>query len=268
MSMIHIVVLAVVQGITEFLPISSSAHLILVPVVFGWPDQGLLVDVAVHVGTLAAVIIYFWRDLLAMLVGLVHMLRGRRDVNARLALLIVVATIPVVIAGLFLNEVMSAGIRSIVVIAWANLVYAALLYVCDRFGRTDRTLDGITLKDAIIIGMAQALALVPGTSRSGVTMTAGRALGFARTEAARFSLLTSVPTILAAGLLAGLDIYRAGDQALTSAAVTAGALAFVAALGAIALMMAWLRHASFTPFVVYRIVLGVLLLGFAYGVVG
>lgn len=266
MTLLQIVVLALVQGITEFLPISSSGHLVLVPVVADWPDQGLALDVAVHVGTLGAVVIYFWRDVALMLGGLWRTLMGRRDPGARLFWQIAAATVPVVIAGLALRTLLGdAYFRSIAVIGWTMLLFGVVLWLADRLSMTVKRLEHMAFSEAMVIGLAQVLALIPGTSRSGITMTAARALGYERADAARFSLLLSIPTILAAGLLAGLDIYRSGDTALTEAALLAAALAFVSALVAIALMMAWLRRASFTPFVIYRVVLGVVLLAVAYG---
>ena len=268
MLLLHIVVLAIVQGITEFLPISSSGHLILVPVVAGWPDQGLLIDVAVHVGTLGAVMLYFWRDVWAMLSGLGRLAKGRWDPGAKLATLVVVGTVPVVIAGFVLNHFYPQGLRSIEVIGWTTLGFGIVLYVADAFGLTVRRLEHLRFSDAAVIGVSQILALIPGTSRSGITMTAARMLGFDRPDAARFSMLLSMPTILGAGTLKGWELYQSGDAQLTTDAFAVAGLAMVSALVAIAAMMAWLRRATFTPFVVYRVVLGVLLLAFAYGFIG
>lgn len=270
MTFFQIVVLAIVQGITEFLPISSSGHLILVPVFAEWPDQGLALDVAVHVGALGAVLIYFWRDVWVMLAGVGRQVTGRSGgPGARMAWQIVLATIPVVLAGLAIKTLMGDGFfRSIEVIGWAMLIGGIALWLADRYCMTLKTLDHLPYGEALIIGLAQVLALIPGTSRAGVTMTAARALGYERPEAARFSLLLSIPTILAAGVLLGLDVYESGDAALTEAALLAAGLSFVAALVAIVLMMAWLKHASFTPFVIYRVLLGCLLLTVAWGWIG
>lgn len=266
MPILHIVVLAIVQGITEFLPISSSGHLILVPIAFGWPDQGLLMDVAVHVGTLGAVVLYFWRDMAAMTVGVVHLLRGRWSPGAKLALWVIIATIPVIFAGFALNHYYPEGIRSMEVIGWTTLGFGVLLYAADRLGATSRRLEAMNLPQTLVIGISQVLALIPGTSRSGITMTAARMLGFDRSDAARFSLLLSIPTILGAGLLKGMELYETGNAQLTSDAYTAAGLSLVSALVAIWAMMQWLRRATFTPFVVYRIILGIVLLVLAYGV--
>jgi undecaprenyl-diphosphatase len=262
---LHIVVLALVQGITEFLPVSSSGHLVLVPIFAGWPDQGLIIDVAVHVGTLGAVVLYFWRDIFSMLRGLLMVSRGRNDPYAKLAGLLVLTTIPVIAAGYGLKHYGIDGLRSLNVIAWTTLGFGIVLWITDEVGMTLRRVEDLGISDALIIGFAQVLALVPGTSRSGITMSAARLLGMERSDAARFSMLLSIPTIIGAGTLAGLDLYRAGDARLSGDALLAAGLSFVTALIAITLLMAWLRRSSFAPFVVYRIVLGCGLLGLSYG---
>lgn len=264
MDLLQLLVLAFVQGVTEFLPISSSAHLILVPALTGWPDQGLLIDVSLHVGTLAAVMSYFWRETFRMAEGSVSLLRGRLDGSANLLLLVVVGTLPVVIAGFLLREVVSGDWRNPALIAGTTIGFGIVLYLADRFGRRQRAMEGMGLHHALLIGLAQCLALVPGTSRSGITMTAALLLGYERAEAARFSLLLSIPTTAAAGLLMGRELWRSGDLAMQADALVAACLAFVAAWLAIGGMMAWLRHASFTPFVVYRLSLGVILLAWLY----
>ncbi len=267
MPILHLVILAAVQGITEFLPISSSGHLVLVPVFLGWPDQGLVIDVAVHVGTLLAVMAYLYKDVGGMLTGIGRALKGRRDPGARLFMLLVIGTIPVVGAGFALQHYAPGMFRSLEVIAWATLGFGILLWVADHVGMTVRRVEHLGIFDVIIIGVAQCLALIPGTSRSGITMTAARFIGMERPDAARFSLLLSIPTIIAAGTLNGIEIYQSGDLQLAADAFVAAGLSFIFALIAIALMMAWLRRASFTPFVVYRIALGVFLLVVAYGVI-
>ena len=267
MTILQALVLALVQGITEFLPISSSAHLILVPLLTGWPDQGLLLDVAVHVGSLFAVMLYFWRDLATMLCGLFAWRSGDGPLDEpgrRLIALVVVGTIPVVLAGLALKLVGTEGLRSAAVMGWTTLVFGLLLYVADRFGAQERSVQQMGFAGALAIGLAQILALVPGTSRSGITMTAARGLGFRRDEAARFSMLLSIPTIIAAGALLTLDLIELGQTDLRSDVLLAALLAFASAWLAIALLMRWLQRASFTPFVVYRVILGVALLAYAY----
>ena len=264
-TVLQLVVLALVQGITEFLPISSSAHLILVPVFADWPDQGPMIDVAMHVGTLGAAMVYFRRDLWLMISGLGRLGGRRHDPGARLLLHVVVATIPVVIAGAVL--VASIGLdflRSPALIGWTMLGFGLLLYAADRLNMTIRRIEHLTLAHALFIGVAQALALIPGTSRAGITMTAARALGYERGESARFSMLLAMPAIVGAGSLVGYELYRLGDLALTADAAIAALLAFVTAICAIGLMMAWLRRSSFTPFVLYRVALGGFLLWWDY----
>lgn len=264
MALTQIVVLAIVQGITEFLPISSSGHLILVPIFADWPDQGLMFDVAVHVGTLGAVMIYFWRDVATMVLGVFRLLKGRPDPGARLAGLIIVATIPVLGAGFLMDRYVGDGLRSIAVIGWATLGFGILLYAADRLSMTVKRIDHASFLDVIVIGLAQVLALIPGTSRSGITMTAARLLGYERAEAARFSMLLSIPTIAASGLWLGMSLYELDDVTVTRGIVIASGLSFVTAILAIGALMAWLQRASFTPFVIYRVILGVFLLGVAY----
>jgi len=223
MTLFHLILVAIVQGITEFLPISSSAHLILAPMVTGEPDQGPMIDMAVHVGTLFAVILAFRREVAEAFFGFFHLLRGRTDRwDARLALFLIVGTIPVV------------------------------------------EMREITLRDTVMIGLAQAVALIPGTSRSGITMTAGRFLGLDRVSAARFSMLLAIPTIIAAGVLGTKDIVESGNAQLGIDALIAAGLSFIAALIAIKLFMRWIASASMTPFVIYRLILGTVLLWIAY----
>ena len=274
MALLHVLVLAIVQGITEFLPVSSSGHLDLTWRVFdayglavpeNTTEERLIVNVAVHVGTLFAVCLYFHRDLGQMLVGVLRLVTGRGGPGARLAAYVVAGTLPLLAAGILLKPAITAHVSgNVTVIAWTTVGFAVLLYFADYFGMTVRRVEHLTLGNAIVIGAAQILALVPGTSRAGITMTAARMLGFERAEAARFSLLLAIPAILGAGTLAGLDLYASGNVRLGLDALVAAAFAFVAALAAIALMMRWLQHASFTPFVVYRLVLGGFLLWLIY----
>ena len=264
LTLLQLLVIALVQGITEFLPISSSAHLVLIPEVTDWRDQGLVIDVAVHVGTLGAVVLYFRRDLAQMVVGGWRLVTGRIDQGAHLALKIVVATLPVVVAGYAVDRLLLGDERNLFllanVIAVASIAFGIVLWWVDRHAPSERRTESLSYREAILIGFAQALALIPGTSRSGITMTAARWLKLTRTEAARFSLLLAIPAILAAGTLKGIDLAASGDATLGRDAALSAGLAFVSAFAAIALMMKWLQHASFTPFVVYRVLLGVVLL--------
>lgn len=266
MAFFHLAILSLVQGITEFLPISSSAHLILVPALTDWPDQGPTIDIAVHMGTLLAVLLYFRRDVAAMAKGAVKLAAGKREDGARLTLHVVAATVPIVVAGVVLVRLdLADSLRSVRLIAWTTLGFGCLLYVADRFGPRVRRMENMVFRDALYIGLAQILALLPGTSRSGITMTAACALGMNRPDGARFSMLLSIPTILAAGTLAALDVYKAGDMGdLGADAALAAVLAFGAALCSISLLMRWLSYAGFGPFVVYRIILGVGLLIWSY----
>ncbi len=274
MPLLLLAILAVVQGLTEFLPISSSGHLVLVWEAFDQlgtagaraaEAERLDLDVAVHVGTLAAVCLYVWRDLVRMAAGLLRLLTGRRDPGARLAGLVLLGSLPILPVGFFGKDLVLVYFRDVAVIGWTTLGFGLLLGLADRFGMLINRLEHLRWGQALLIGLAQVLALVPGTSRSGITMTAARFLGFERAEAARFSLLLAIPAIAGAGTLAGLDLYQTGDLSLGRDAAVAAALSFVTALAAIAAMMAWLRQASFLPFVVYRLLLGGLLLGLVYG---
>ena len=267
MPLLFIFVLAVVQGITEFLPISSSGHLELAwqtmdheGIALPPENQRLILFVAVHLGTLFAVLLYFWRDVLALVVGAVRLVTGRGGPQAKLLVSVILGSLPLIAAGLFLKDQLLETVYDLQVIAWANIGFAVLLFLGDRLGMTLRRIEHLNVPSVLIIGVAQALALMPGTSRSGITMTAGRFLGMERAEAARFSLLLAIPAILGAATLEGIDLYNGGGISLDGELAMATGLAFLSALLAIAAMMAWLKRASFTPFVLYRVLLGGLLL--------
>ena len=266
MPILHLVLVALIQGITEFLPVSSSGHLILLPALTGLNDQGVIIDVAVHVGTLGAVCLYFRQDVARAVRGLGLMLRGRiADRDAFLALALIVATIPVVIVGGILGVTgLDEAMRSMAVIGWAMLIFGIVLYWADRTGSETRRAEDWTLRHALIMGLWQVVALIPGTSRSGITITGARQLGYARQDAARLAMLMSIPTIAAAGILKGAEVIGDADWALARDGAIAAALAFLSALGALWLMMRLLRSVSFTPYVVYRCALGVVLLALAY----
>lgn len=261
MDWLNLIVLALVQGITEFLPISSSAHLILVPSLFGWPDQGLAIDIAVHVGTLLAVLVYFRRDIVDLLGGALAALKGRPDDRSRLVLHLMIATLPIMVVGLLVEDIVASSLRSELLIAATTIGFGIVLWLADRGGAGfERRIADMTAKDALLIGLAQVLALIPGTSRAGITVTAALFLRFNRSDCARFSMLLSIPTVAAAGLFGALDLIKGGDAALQADALWAGLLSFLAALVAIWGLMAWLRRSSFTPFVIYRLLFGVFLL--------
>ncbi|MBE94814.1 undecaprenyl-diphosphate phosphatase [Marinobacter sp.] len=261
MELWHIIVLAVIQGLTEFLPISSSAHLILPSQVFGWPDQGLAFDVAVHVGTLAAVVWYFRSEVCRLTVAWAgDTVRGRVGQDSGLAWAVIAGTVPAGLAGLLLNDFIETSLRSGLVIAVSTIGFGLVLWWSDAVGRRNRDLPALTMKDAVIIGVAQALALIPGTSRSGITITAALFLGFGREAAARFSFLLSIPLILAAGLLKTLELAEQGGATDWAAIALGAALSFVSAVVCIHLFLKFLEQLGLMPFVIYRLVLGLLLL--------
>jgi undecaprenyl-diphosphatase len=258
MPLFQLILLAVIQGITEFLPISSSGHLILLPQLTSMADQGQTIDVAVHVGTLGAVILYFWSDVKEALLGLPRLLRGKLDTpGARLAFLLIVATIPAILVGLVLKVTGLADMmRSALVIGVTMLVFGVVLWWADQKFPDTREAREWTLREAWILGLWQAVALIPGTSRSGITITGARFMGYARADAAKISMLMSVPVIIASGVLLGLDIATSDDAVVLKDAAIAAGFAFVSALLALVLMMRLLRAVSFTPYVIYRVVLG------------
>ncbi|WP_138380636.1 undecaprenyl-diphosphate phosphatase [Luteithermobacter gelatinilyticus] len=268
MSFLQIVVLAIVQGITEFLPISSSAHLILVPRLTDWPDQGVMMDVGVHLGTLGAVMLYFRTDVGRLFNAFWQMLTLKQDydrMERRLFLALILSTIPIIIFGglaaaFDLNDLW----RTLEVIGWTSILFGLLLYVLDMRAPVTKKITDMRYGHALIMGFAQVLSIIPGTSRAGITMTAARGMGFSRTEAARFSMLMSIPTIIAAGSMEGVKLAQSGDFVLGLDILLGAGLSFLAALVAIAALMKWLERASMTPFVVYRVMLGAALLVWAY----
>ncbi|MDT8344504.1 MAG: undecaprenyl-diphosphate phosphatase [Thermohalobaculum sp.] len=266
MALFDIIMLALIQGVTEFLPISSSGHLILWPLLTGHPDQGLMMDVAVHLGTLVAVCLYFRRDVGVLARGVAHLAGGQRSAEARMAGLIAIATVPALIAGLGLKLAGAMeALRVVEVIGWTTILWGIALWLADRYGAERRIGADWGLRDALAMGFAQALALVPGTSRSGITMMAARALGFRRDEAARLSLLMAVPVTLAAIVLEFIELLGRDALRLGSELLLGAGLSCLAALAALSVMMRMFRAEwTMTPFVVYRLVLGTSLLILAY----
>ena len=264
-----IVLISAVQGLTEFLPISSSGHLVLIPVITSYSYQAEAIDVAAHVGTLFAVLIYLRRDIFDITAALC----GRADStkqadNRRLGLMIIGATIPVALVGYLVNYADWRWLRLVTTLACANIAFAGLLWVADRFSRQLHGLVDMRWSAAMGIGLMQICALIPGASRSGVTMTAARFFGYDRLAAARFSLLLSLPAIAGAGLLKTIDIVGAGDIQLGLNAAMVAVLSALFAWLAIRAMMSWLARANFTIFVVYRFGLSImLLLGLQLGVI-
>lgn len=262
MDLYQAVVLALIQGLTEFLPVSSSAHLILPSQVLGWPDQGAAFDVAVHLGTLTAVITYFFRDLRRVVTGFVSGVQQRQmNADVQLGVNVVIATIPAVIAGGLFHGVIETHLRSSYVIAFTTIVFGLLLWASEKAGSLDKQEAQMTWSLALLIGLAQAIALIPGTSRSGITMTAALFLGFSRTVSARFSMLLSIPIILAAGALETFKLVQATtvvDWWLMGVGVAVSA---ISAFLCIHLFMSWLERIGMLPFVVYRVFLGIALFG-------
>jgi undecaprenyl-diphosphatase len=266
MGLFQLILAAIIQGITEFLPISSSGHLILLPSLTGLGDQGLAIDVAVHVGTLGAVVLYFWSDVKQAVSGLPRALTGRVDTpQAQLAMGLIISTIPTVIVGAILFKTgLIEAFRSMAVIGWTMLVFGLVLYWVDQKGPQTKEASEWGLRDALIMGLWQVLALIPGTSRSGITITGARQLGYTREDGARIAMLMSIPTILASGVLLSVDVIREADAQLARDGAIAAFFAFISALLALTLMMRLLRSVSFTPYVIYRVILGAILLVIAY----
>lgn len=260
MDIVQAVVLALVQGLTEFLPISSSAHLILVPYVFGWDDQGLAFDVAVHVGSLLAVVSYFSRELHAMTrAWLVNLAGGISTPDSRLAWAVIIGTIPVVVVGPVVN-VVAEHLRDPVIIAAATGFFALVLWWADGYARTDHDEYGLSWRQVLIIGFAQVLALIPGTSRSGITITAGLALGLSRRAAARFAFLLSIPVILAAGSLKTYELLTLQDSTPWGPVLLGALVSGLAAYACIHWFLKLVERIGMLPFVVYRVVLAVVIL--------
>ena len=259
MDWLQVLVLAGIQGLTEFLPISSSAHLVLVPVLTGWRDQGLAFDVAVHVGSLAAVLIHFREDFVSMLGDV---LRRPRDAGGhpRLGWLVAIATVPVGVAGFAVDASFSESLRDPLVIAVATIGFGLLLLVAERAGAKERRIESIGIRDAIVIGCAQAIALVPGTSRAGITMTAGLLVGLTPAASARFSFLLSAPVILMAGGYKALQLAAGGADMQWSALILGALVAAVCAYACIHVFLRLIARIGFAPFVAYRLVLGGVLL--------
>ena len=260
MDIIQIIALAILQGLTEFLPISSSAHLILLPILANWQDQGLAFDVAVHVGTLTAVILYFRHTLKFISGDWLNSVHQRQTVgDSRLAWAVLIGTIPVGLAGLLFGDLIELYLRSPLVIAATTIIFGLLLGWADWQGKQHRSEHQLTWKDILIVGLAQAVALIPGTSRSGITMTAGLILGLSRNAAARFSFLLSIPVIFLAGGLKTIELIQADTNTDWFALIAGAALSAISAYLCIHLFLKLLEKLGMWPFVIYRLVLGVIL---------
>jgi len=266
MDLIQILVLAIVQGLTEFLPISSSAHLILSPYLFGFADQGFAFDVAVHLGSLLAVMIYFRKEIRTITLSWFGSLgpNGQADEHSRLGWAIILGTIPVVIAGLMFKGLVETDLRSPLVIAIATIGFGLLLWWADRHAKRQRDMHQLQLKDAVMIGLMQVLALIPGTSRSGITMTTALMLGFTRETASRFSFLLAIPTILMSSVLVIADLVQQAAPVDWVALATGVILSFAAAFATIHLFLRFIERMGMTPFVIYRMLLGAVILAIIY----
>ena len=261
MTLVQIIVLALVQGLTEFLPVSSSAHLILGGKAFGWTDQGLVFDVATHLGTLFAVFVYFRSELLGMARSCLQPVQTTQDRRHRsMVLYLALASMPALVVGFFAHDLVELYLRDVRIIAWTTIGFGILLWVADRVSSTERRVRDMNLKSALLIGLAQAFALIPGASRSGVTITAGRFLGFSPDAAARFSFLLAIPVIAAAGTYGAIRVFT-GDAVIDwSQFVLAMMFAAVAGWICIAAFLALLKKVGLVPFVIYRLFLGIILL--------
>ncbi len=264
MDIIQAIALALLQGLTEFLPVSSSAHLILLPVLLGWEDQGLAFDVAVHVGTLMAVVAFYRSDLIQIIAAWSRSVVGKGMTDdARLAWYVVLGTLPVGLVGIILPDMVETVLRSPLVIAAATIVFALLLWFAEKQAKEQRTT--ITLSDAVVIGLFQAVALIPGTSRSGITITAGLMTGLKRKHAARFSFLLSIPVITLAGMLKALELYKAAEPVMWDLIFIGVSLSAVVAYFSIAWFLKLLDKIGMMPFVYYRLLLSIFLFAVFFG---
>ena len=255
----NLILLSALQGITEFLPISSSAHLIIFPNITNNTDQGRIFDVAVHAGSLLAVILYLWKDILRMSISVISLgSKSKRDF--KIFYITIIATLPLIISGYYIQNNNFLFLRSLEVIAWSTLIFGLLLYFADKVFLRVKKIEDLNIISGTIIGIFQVLAFLPGTSRSGICITAARFLGFDRETAAKFSLLLSIPAILGASVLEAYDLVKLNDHKLNLYLITATILSFVFSLASITFMMAWIKKYSFTPFIVYRLLLGTILL--------
>jgi undecaprenyl-diphosphatase len=264
MSLLQIIILALIQGLTEFLPVSSSAHLVVAPELLGWEkDQGPIFDLMAHFGTLFAVMIYFHKDLKIAILGTRDLCRLKLNKSSALALNLIISSPPVLFLGYQLNKYgFDVILRTVPIIAFATIIFGILLWLADMQCEETKTTEDLTWKNAFLLGLSQTLALIPGTSRSGITMTAGRFMKMSRVECARFSMLMSLPVIGAGGIFSFLTLLN--DTSAMSENLLDGlllaALSFLAAYSCIALFMKVVTKIGFLPFMIYRVILGCLLL--------
>lgn len=267
MTDLHLMLLSTLQGLTEFLPVSSSGHLILFSKFTTFPDQGIALDVAVHVGSILAVMIYFSETIWSIIKGLfkTKFIPTFSNDGAKIFWLVVVGTLPIIAVGYLLKETGMEWVRNTKLIGWTILGYGLLLYVADKWGMTIREIRHLGVIDAFLIGCAQCLALIPGTSRSGITITMARFLSMERREAAKFSMLLSIPAIIAAATLVAFELYQQQNLNELIYSIDGITYSFIASIIAIYIVMWWLKKSTFLPFVIYRLILGSVLLMDSYG---
>lgn len=262
-SLTHVIIIALIQGLTEFLPVSSSAHLIALPEYLGWPQQGQLINVAAHFGTLGAVIIYFWRDLVMIIRDSFNWKPPHSKDGRVLFLQLVIATIPAVIAGAFINYLKLDMSQSLTLIAWSSIIFGSILYLADSMSPRMIGTESMTYCKALFVGIIQVFAFIPGASRSGSCLTALRLLGFNRSDSVRYSCLMSIPLIFAAATLITYKAIWIEHLEINKEAFYAVGLSFLAGLASISFIMRWIQKGSFSIFAVYRILFGVGLLWLA-----
>lgn len=257
------ITIGIIQGITEFLPISSSAHLILISVITGWSDQGIFTDIAVHVGTLGAVIVYLFSYIKRIFIDLFSNKKDSLHKNNLWLIKIIIATFPALLVGFFIYEFLLSYLRNLVVIGWASIIFGILLFFADKKNQSIKKWENLKIWEVIVVGFFQTLAFIPGASRAGVTITAARFFSVKRDSAAIFSMLLSIPIIFASLFLSLLDLYSTGTELIKlTQPFIAALISFFTALLSINLMMKILQFTNFNFFIIYRIILGITLLMF------
>tara|TARA_Y100001970_G_scaffold84467_1_gene106634 strand:- start:42 stop:839 length:798 start_codon:yes stop_codon:yes gene_type:complete len=259
MNTLQIIVLGIIQGLTEFLPVSSSGHLVLIPRIFGYTDQGIIFDIAVHLGSLFAVVLYFRSDLREMVSSIFSFQKNSSERDLKLFLYLVIATIPAVLAGYFLSDLIDGHLRNPLIIASTLTFFGALMWIADKKSVRKDTIHNLDFPKVIIIGIAQSIALIPGTSRSGITMTAALFLGLKKEDAAKFSFLLSIPVILLASSYKFFQILSKGIPVIWSELFIGAVVAFIVAYFSIGIFMRIIRNYGLVPFAIYRIILGVVI---------
>ena len=266
MISLHIFLISILQGLTEFLPISSSAHLIILPTVLAVKDQGIILDISVHLGSLCALLIFFREDTVSLIRGSINLVKlDLRSKETKLVMKLITASIPVLLMGIFfkINDIDDL-LRSIEIIGWTMIFFGIFLYFTDRLGKKEKKILDWTYKDSILMGVFQVLALIPGVSRSGITISGSRILGYKRYDAIRLSMLMSIPTIMASGALLIPGLMQGSYDVSFFEILVSFLLSFFAAFLALVVLLKYLYLFQFTPYIIYRIALGFLLLWFVY----